>query len=309
MGIRIQKSNRRVTKRAASSRKNWTEAFQEKLVQSRTCQKPVYGLCSNKPKSPHNDALQEALKCTECKDLHITPYMMNADITAGSYLISQYPPFFACKSVQDEYVSPLDTKPCQSDDATFWQDITVSQQQQYYDKIDVILGKTEAQSGKPIDEATVLFAHYQVDFHIRQHYLGPRSVLNLCRTDKEITDLNYWEWENANSDGTAVAEDPDWGVGWKLDPSNSIGHQIAAWRKGEQAREQHLADVKAQWVNIMEERRRQRMRMVHISFNGEPVRNFMYEPGELTPLTPEEVVDIASYAARGALFGELVKPL
>lgn len=100
---------------------------------------------------------------------------MNADIAKGSYITSQYPPFFASKIALDDYISPSDTDIVthEYDNTTFWEYITPAQQQRYYDKIDTILKKAEAESGKPIDEATVLFAHYQVDFHIRQHYLAP----------------------------------------------------------------------------------------------------------------------------------------
>lgn len=275
MGIPIPDTNR-ITKRKLTSRKDWTEAAKEKI-------------------SPQNAALQNALECTECRDLHIIPYMLNADIAAGSYITSEYPPFFASESIPDnDSISPFDADIVvhQNNNATFWDDITPAQQQRYYDKIDTILKKAEAGSGKPIDEATVLFAHYQVDFHIRQHYLAPRSILNICRSKDDIRALNHWQWKCAIADETAFTEFPDWGVGWMHEPSNSIGHQIAAWRMGERRREKHLAEVKARWAEIMDERQEQRMRTVKIFYMGVHVRTCKYEPCG-PRLTEKEIMDIA----------------
>ncbi|KAJ5836758.1 hypothetical protein N7447_002784 [Penicillium robsamsonii] len=294
MRVSTPGAKNRVTKRKCASRKNWTEAVKENIVQYFTGTEFLCGPFANKSKSPQNAALQEALECTQCRHLHIIPYMMNADIAAGSYITSEYPPFFVSKSVPDENISPFDTNlgAYQNNNATMWDDITPSQQQHYYGKIDAILKKAEAESGKPVDEATVLFAHYQVDFHIRQHYLAPRSILNLCRSKDDIRGLKHWEWETAVSDETAFAEFPDWGVGWVHEPSNSIGHQIAAWRMGEIKREKHLAEVKARWAKIKDEREKQRTRTVKISFQGAHVRTCKYEscqPG----LTEKEIVRIS----------------
>jgi hypothetical protein len=293
MRLSTRADKNRVTKRKCAPRKNWTEAVKEKIVQFITG-KQLCVLFANRAKSSQNAALQEALECTQCRNLHIIPYMMNSDIAAGSYITSEYPPFFISKNVSDEYVSPFDTDIAahQNSNVTFWDDITPSQQQHYYSKIDAILKKAETETGKPADEATVLFAHYQVDFHIRQHYLAPRSILNLCRSKDDIRGLNSWQWETAVSDETAYAEVPDWGVGWVHEPSNSIGHQIAVWRMGERSREKHLAEVRARWAEIMEERKKQRMRTIKISFKGMHVRTYKYEPCQPC-LTEEEIVRIA----------------
>ncbi|KAJ5941293.1 hypothetical protein N7516_001461 [Penicillium verrucosum] len=295
MGIPVPNTNR-VTKRRLTPRKNWTEVVKEKIVQLLfTGNQLLCDPIAVKPKSPQNAALQDALECTECRDIHIIPYMLNSDIAAGSYITSEYPPFFASKSTpHDESISPLDTDTVvhQNTNATFWDDITPAQQQCYYDKIDTILKKAEAESGKPIDEATVLFAHYQVDFHIRQHYLAPRSILNMCRSKDDIKALNSWQWKCAVEDETALAEFPDWGVGWVQEPSNSIGHQIAAWRMGERRREEHLAEVRARWAEIMTERQEQRMRTVKIFYKGVHVRTCKYEPC-VPRLTEKEIMDIA----------------
>ncbi|CAI7604797.1 unnamed protein product [Penicillium glandicola] len=274
MGVPTQDKNR-VIKRKIAPKKLWTEVAREKI-------------------SPQTIALQEALECTECGDLHINPYMMYVDIAAGSYITSQYPPSFVSKSEVDDNISPFDTdlSAHQNINLTFWEDITDAQEKRYYDKIDSILKRTEVESGKPADEATILFAHYQVDFHIRQHYLVPRSFLNLCRSKHDIIALNRWKWENAVADETAFAECRDWGVGWVHEPSNSIGHQIAAWLMGERKREAHLAEVQARWAEIKDEIQKRRMRTIKISFKGVHVRTCKYEPCE-PRLTEEEIMDIA----------------
>ncbi|KAJ5360588.1 hypothetical protein N7517_009779 [Penicillium concentricum] len=294
MGIPTAGDKNHVTKRKCVPRRDWTEAVKEKIVQCCPGKELLCGPFANKSKSPHNAALQEALECTQCSHLHIIPYMLNADIAAGSYITSEYPPFFITESAPDENISPFDTNPLafQNNNVTMWDDITPSQQQHYYAKIDAILKKAEAESGKLVDEATVLFAHYQVDFHIRQHYLAPRSVLNLCRSKDDIRELKHWEWENAVSDEIAFPEYPDWGVGWMHEPSNSIGHQIAAWRMGERKRENHLAEVEARWAEIKDEREKQRKRTVKISFKGTHVRTHKYEACQ-PHLTEKEIMRIS----------------
>ncbi|CAG8899874.1 unnamed protein product [Penicillium egyptiacum] len=298
MGIPTRGDKNRISKCKLAPRKKWTEAVKEKIVQFLTSEQLLHGPFAEKPKSLQSAALQDALECTQCRDLHIIPYMMNADIAKGSYITSQYPPFFASKSTVDDYISPFDPDVVvhESNNTTFWEDITPAQQQRYYDKIDTILKKAEAESGKPIDEATVLFAHYQVDFHIRQHYLTPRSILNLCRSKDDIRALTHWQWKSAVADETAFAEVPDWGMGWAHEPSNSLGHQIAAWRMGERSREKHLAEVEARWAEIKDERQKQRMRTIKILFKGEHIRTYQYEPCEPC-LTEKEIMDITT--ARG----------
>lgn len=298
MGIPTQDTNR-VTKRKSTPRKNWTEAVKEKIVQFFTGKPLPSRSVADKSQSPQRAALLDALECTKCEDLHIIPYMMNADIAAGSYITSEYPPFFASKSTRDDLISPFDTDIVahQSNNATFWEDITPTEQHLYYNKIDTILKKAEAQSGKSIDEASVLFAHYQVDFHIRQHYLAPRSNLNICRSKDDIRALTHWQWKCAVADETALAEFSDWGVGWVHEPSNSIGHQIAAWRMGERRREQHLAEVRSRWAVIQDERQKQRMRTVNIWFKGVHVRTYKYELCRPS-LTEKEIKKIAREKGR-----------
>ncbi|KAJ5562772.1 hypothetical protein N7461_001533 [Penicillium sp. DV-2018c] len=290
----------RVTKPAITPKKNWSEAIKERLVRTHHDKLTSHHTgCDElfKSPSPHNIALQEALKCTECADLHLNPQMMEADIAIGAYIVNEYPPSFSSESSQIDEIDPFDTTTPLNENATFWDDITLSQQQKYYDAIDTLIKKSEKESSKPADETTILFAHYQVDFHIRQHYLRPRSFLNLCRSKEDIKDLNYWHWENAMCDGLDSGVDPEFGVAWVHEPSNSIGHQIEAWEKGARLREEHLAEVRVQWAKIMEERRKQRLRKVNFLFQGVLIREYTYDPPSEPPMTEEEIVRIAASLA------------
>ncbi|KAG0155858.1 hypothetical protein PDIDSM_3031 [Penicillium digitatum] len=293
MRIPVRDTNR-VTKRKSTPRNDWTEAVKEKIVQFFTGQSLVSGSIADEKKSAQSAARLDALECTGCEDLHIIPYMMNADIAAGSYVTSEYPPFFATKGTPEDNIHPFDTDTLahQSNYVTFWEDVTPIEQHHYYKKIDTILKKAETELGKPIDEAAVLFAHYQVDFHIRQHYLGPRSFLHLCRSKDDVRELTHWQWKCAVAEETALSEFSNWGVGWVHEPSNSIGRQIAVWRMGERRREQHLAEVKAQWAEINDERQKQRMQTIKIWFKGVHVRTYKYEPCDPSP-TEKEIMKIA----------------
>jgi hypothetical protein len=299
----------RVTKRAIAPKRRWTEAIKEKIVQSALYAQFAWGSSTNKPKSQHNASLQEALECTKCKQLEITPYMMKTDIAMGLYTATKYPPYFSNKAAPVEEICPLDTKSPQHEAATFWKDITFSQQQCYYEQVDAIIKRTELESGHPATEATVLFAHYQMDSHIRQHYLAPKSMLNLCRDKQDVMELRHWQWENAESEGFALESDPHFGVGWVSDPTNSLALQYEGWKMNEGRRESHLLDTKARWAEIQTERRKQRMQSVVVSLKGMPVRVYKYEPSE-PPMSEEEIQEMARRNAAKTEFNEpLVKPL
>jgi hypothetical protein len=295
----------RVTKRTLAPKRLWSQAIKERIVQSAIYEKYAWAPFTNRPKSQYNAALQEALECTKCKHLELTPYMMKADIAMGLYITTQYPPYFANKSTPIEDICPLDTTSSQKEALTFWKDITFSQQQRYYEQVDAIIKRTEAESGYPATETTVLFAHYQMDSHIRQHYFAPKSMLSLCRNKMDVLDLRHWQWENAESEGNAFAEDPQFGVGWASDPTNSLDQQYEWWKMGEGQRERHLADMRTQWAEIQNERREQRMRSVTVCFKGEPVRVYRYE-ASAPPMSEEEIQELARRNAVKTTFNELL---
>ncbi|KAJ5851684.1 uncharacterized protein N7529_011069 [Penicillium soppii] len=281
----------RVGKPTKTLKGHWTEAIKDKIVQN-LISDPSWTHFADRPKSQHNAALQEALECTKCDHVEIIPYMMQADIAMGLYITAQYPLYFANASAHIEEVSPFDTTSHQSEAVTFWDDITISQQKRYYEQVDNIIKKTSAHYGWPASEDTALFAHYQVDFHIRQHYLAPKSLLSLCRDKKDVLELRHWQWETAESEGLAFREDSHFGVGWIWDPTNSLNLQYEGWKMRADQRETRLIDSQVRWAEIQSERKRQRMRSVTVVFNGEPVRVYRWEASE-PPLSEAEIEEIA----------------
>ena len=305
MAISQKERATRIIKRTTAPRKLWTEAIKEKIVQYAICKQPAWIQLADRPKSQHNAALQEALECTKCNHVEIIPFMMNVDVEMGIYITTQYPPYFANKSAPIDEICPLDATSHQAEAMTFWKDITLSQQQHYYEQVDAIIKRTEAESGWPATEATVLFAHYQVDFHIRQHYLAPKSLLNICREKKDVLELRHWQWETAESEGSAFAEDPEFGVGWVNDPTNSLDQQYEGWKMRESQREHRLVNSKAQWAEIQNERREQRMRSIAVSFKGKPVRVCRYEASD-PPMSEDEIKETARRNAEMTSFNKII---
>lgn len=306
MAISQREKVTRIAKPRAAPRKLWTEAIKEKLVQHAAYRQPAHAQLANRPKSRHNAALQMALCCTECKNMEITPYQMNIDVAMNLYITTEYPPYFTDATAPIEQISPLDTGSYRSDCLTFWSDITSSQKNRYYEAVDTIIKKIEAETGQRANEATVLYAHYQVDVHIRQHYMRTQTMLNLCRDKKDVLEMRHWQWEVAESEGTALEKDPKWGVGWVWDTTNSLDHQYEGWKLREKERKVHLVNVRSQWAKILEERKKQRERTVTLSFRGEPVRVYSYEPPCEPPLSRDEIKEIA---ARNAYNTSILKLL
>lgn len=208
------------------------------------------------------EALDEALQCTVCQNL-ITEMSMNHDINKGSYIATSYPPYFLHESTRDDNISPLTPTP-KENNHSYWTFMSLSQRQLYYQLVERILNE---ELNKPIKldaETAVLFAHYQVDFHIRQHYLARRGVLTMCRNTSDMNQLRKWQWNMAEIDavtkGTTVKSWPKGSrqLGWPNDGNLEMAHQTHLWRKSWRARRKRVEDVRAKWAIVMEERRRQR---------------------------------------------------
>ncbi|CAI7659194.1 unnamed protein product [Penicillium bialowiezense] len=272
------------------------QAIKEKLVQFANHNQPTCTEFTNEPKSQQNAALQEALQCTEC-NMGITPKKMQSDIANGIYSTARYPPYFTNKLAPVEEISPLDTSPRQPRDFTFWSDITDAQQHKYFEAVDAVIRRAEATIGQAASEAVVVYAHYHVDSHIRQHYMRTQSVLNLCRDRQEVIDLNHWQWETAASEETADVDNEEWGVGWASDLTNSLNEQYNEWKTRQSQRDDHLAFVKSQWIQIQREREEQRKKTFVFLYRGVPIRSIRYTPAPEPPLEEEEIMDLAYEAA------------
>lgn len=213
---------------------------------------------------------------------------MSADIERGSYCATTYPPFFPNNNKRDEDISPLDIS--ENDLAqSFWKHIDLPQRQQYYDLVEKTLDERLLAEPTANENVAALFAHYQVDFHIQQHYLSRRGVLTLCRDAGDMKALRKWQWEM--HDIKAVLHDEPLmstgkrRLGWPEDDNLEMFHQIRLWKGAWQERQAHLAKVRARWAVIMEERRRQREELLVSQEQAEKLRSTvtvrLYYRGEL----------------------------
>ncbi|KAJ5182536.1 hypothetical protein N7492_000152 [Penicillium capsulatum] len=209
-----------------------------------------------------SEALDEALQCVSCENL-ITEMSMSNDISRGSYITTSYPPYFLHRCTRDDNISPLTPTPLENDQS-YWNCMSPIQRQRYYQLVETILNE-ELQKPVRLDaERAVLFAHYQVDFHIRQHHLARRGVLTMCRNTSDMHQLRKWQWNMAEIDAvtkhTTVKTWPKGSrqLGWPNDGNLEMAHQTHMWRKSWRARRKRVEAVRAKWAIIMEERRRQR---------------------------------------------------
>ncbi|KAJ5272498.1 hypothetical protein N7478_007623 [Penicillium angulare] len=130
----------------------------------------------------------------------------------------------------------------------------------------------------PDAELSVLLAHYKVDYHIHQHYLSYRVPITLCRDAHDLHSLRKWNWKMAEIDAVIHSESKpepgsepnssnsntrEWPVGcrklgWPDDETLKMVHQTLLWKRAWRGRQKKLEEVRARWVVIMEERRRER---------------------------------------------------
>ncbi|GLI75196.1 hypothetical protein PoHVEF18_003449 [Penicillium ochrochloron] len=206
--------------------------------------------------------LEEALHCTTCQ-IAVTQASMADDIHKGAYITSHYPPFFLNNNTRDDNISPLNTTE-PTGEPSFWKHISVSQRERYYELVEQALNHILDQT-KGIDpEVAILFAHYQIDFHIRQHYLSHRGVLTFCRNADDMQQLRHWQWKMHDIDHRRpINLDNVWPHGckhtaWPDDKNLEMMHQTLMWKRAWPARRKRVAEVRARWAIIMEERRKQR---------------------------------------------------
>ncbi|KAJ5177179.1 uncharacterized protein N7482_003056 [Penicillium canariense] len=206
--------------------------------------------------------LEEALHCTKCR-INVTPASMTVDIQKGVYITSHYPPYFRNNNTRDDNISPLETQST-PEDPSFWTFISVSQRERYYELVEQTLNHILNKTKSMDPEVAVLSAHYQVDFHIRQHYLSHRGVLTFCRNADDMQQLRHWQWKMDDLDNIRpVNLDHVWPRGckhtaWPRDKNLEMMHQTLMWKRAWLTRRKRVEEVRARWAIIMEERRKQR---------------------------------------------------
>lgn len=188
---------------------------------------------------------------------------MALDIERGVYITTHYPPFFQTNLTSEESVSPFDVKPI-AQTPSHWKRLSPFQRHRYYQLVEQKLNQTLDEQEPTDPETAILFAHYQVDYHIRQHLLARRGVLTLCRDAKDVQQLRQWQWRMTNIDSaqsctTGDIEDTGYrGWGWPGDTNLETVHQNIMWKRSSRARQKRVREVRARWAVIMEERRKQR---------------------------------------------------
>lgn len=188
---------------------------------------------------------------------------MTIDIDNGNYNVKRYPPFFQSNVINDESISPFDTT-TQSENPTYWNHTSLSQRQRYYKLVEQNLNKVLDETKEIDQEVAVLFSHYQVDYHVRQHYLARRGVMTLCRDNSDLQQLRRWQWKMSDIDSISSAKPAEiepagarqWS--WPSDKNLEMTYQHIMWKRSSQARLKRVREVRAQWAIIMEERRKQR---------------------------------------------------
>lgn len=125
---------------------------------------------------------------------------METDVRHGIYRCSEDPPFLLNQPYDD--VAP-DEMPEEVSEPGYLQLATIAQQEQYLQLVEHHIERNRAKkvfSGiemKADQGYESRFAFYCVDFHIHQHYVHRRSVLNYCRTNEEMEDIRYWKYKLA----------------------------------------------------------------------------------------------------------------
>ncbi|KAJ5908256.1 hypothetical protein N7495_000938 [Penicillium taxi] len=212
-------------------------------------------------------ALSEVICCENC-NIKVTEASMKVDIEQGHYNVASWPPFFNTNSNQDDDISPSNAE-LSVQEGLWWPHMSAAQRDGYFAMVAANIDRKLTEDPKADEELAVQFAHYQVDYHIQQHYLANSSVLTLCRDSADLQDMRQWKWKMADLDST----DPTFNASqystqkwlmtsdeweWPNDENSSMKHQTFIWKKGEPARKRRLAEVRAKWILIMAERKRQR---------------------------------------------------
>lgn len=204
------------------------------------------------------ESMVEALECTKCQN-EITIESMNADVEKGVYLTADYPPYFRDQSTMDEHVSP-DTITIWDRAPGWWTLQSLAQGLKYYRLVEDNLDLEQKNNPGIDDDLACSWAHYQVDFHIRQHYLARCGVLTLCRDTTDIQQLRQWQWQMADidaaaSDNTKAAPKGDRQTGWPDDDNREMAHQSAKWHRDGRLRRKYLKEAYAKWEAIKKQRR------------------------------------------------------
>ncbi|KAJ5317799.1 hypothetical protein PENANT_c004G07506 [Penicillium antarcticum] len=228
--------------------------------------------------SPQLQALREALDCPGCEYADkVSKYMMTIDETVlKTYDTSSYPYHFINKVMRnkDICVCPLSTEPPSEEIPTFWEEISSSLRKRYYKQLGIIIGKykkkgsqlNETETGHLDKGEVVRLAHYQLDYHIQQHYLRHRSCLTLCRDEDDLGQMQSFQLKIAAANGDWEQElKPSgqiWRDGWLNDYNRGFEQQTTFWEERGHEREKQIETARARWAYIQKLRGMQIRQMI-----------------------------------------------
>lgn len=194
---------------------------------------------------------------------------MYRDIKTSVYNASRDPPFIHSHSraytnlqqadVEEEEISPLDQPrpkpvPGYKHLMTPWQ----RREYEYWvaDMLDLQLSRMKRGMERSRRMATnekeeLQFARYQVDYHIHLHDRARCDMLTVCRDIEDMRQLRGWKAEMARVDWDDQRDDEVFNV-----------HLTNLWRRRSRFHRQRLIDVRKRWSRILEERRRQRQKLL-----------------------------------------------
>ncbi|KAF7715696.1 Uncharacterized protein PECH_008524 [Penicillium ucsense] len=250
--------------------------------------------------------LKEALECKLCQPSP-TFASMTGDIKRGHYITSHYPPFFRTNDPNDKGIAIGETT-ARLFHSWYWDMITHEMREQYYQHVEQALNRLLDETKDFDPEVALLFAHYQTDFHIRQHHFSGRGILNFCRDADDMQQLRHWQWRLHDIDhGKPIDQNNTWPYGcnhtaWPGDENSEMPHAALLWKANVTVRQKHLNKIRAEWAIIMNERRKYREMVLRKQKAKDTITVRLYCRGELKDirqmkrLTPVEVAYLAEKA-------------
>lgn len=195
---------------------------------------------------------------------------MYRDIRSGVYKATRDPPFIHSHSraynnlqqadMEEEEISPLDQAqpkpvpgykklmtPWQRREYEYWVADMLDRQ---FSRMQRGMGMSRSRS-KASEKEEMQFAKYQVDYHIHLHDRARCDMLTLCRDVEDMRQLRGWKAEMARTDWDDQRDDEVFSV-----------HLTNVWRGRSRIRQQRLVDVRKRWSRILEERKKQRQKLL-----------------------------------------------
>jgi hypothetical protein len=239
--------------------------------------------------SPQLQALKEALDCPGCDYANnVSKSMLLIDETVlKTYDTLSYPYHFINQVTTDTTLCPLSTEPAIEENPTFWEEIPDPLRKRYYKQLEVIINRyntegarlTEYEVGHLDKDEVFCLAHYQLDYHIQQHYLRNRSWVSLCRDEDDLLKLQSYQWKMAALGGDwkerMKPNGVNWREGWANDYNRGFEQQIEFWGKQEPQREKQVAMTRERWAYIQKLRGMQRLQKIDADANIQTFRFYL----------------------------------